>query len=248
MVYADCSEAVWVAARATSLNPDVQAERREERLREEARMSDAALRRRQEERAASNRARAIRRARTKMRRSAVANRMVYLWTLTYAVEPATRDAVIRDIQRFFKRLARELGKTVNRIAVVETGDLNGRLHVHFVTDSRLDWTMMGRVWGHGYVLYRDYTKRHGKGAAAARKAAGYCAKYAGKALEDGHGRQAYLISEGLDVGKRHTRFLDSSEALAFAVMVLGGDADAVLSFSDDWDGHEGPPAWYFSVP
>lgn len=246
VVHADCQEAVWVAAAAAFANPD------REHLEVDGDgdlLEGLALELDRQERDRRNRLRAARRARTKMRRMSVANRMVYMWTLTYAVEPDSRDDVIRDLGRFFKRLARVLGNTLPRIAVVERGTESGRLHAHFVTSERIPWDLMGEVWGHGYVLYRDYTKQHGKGAAAARRAASYCAKYAAKDLEDGlHGRQAYLVSEGLTTGRRIVRFLDSSEALAFAVMVLQGGEDALLSCSDEWDDHDGPPAWWFGVP
>lgn len=236
VVHADCGEAVWVAATGSTPSEPAPSSDSEDAS------STAWSMLPQEERDARNRTRSSRRARTRIRRLATANRMTYLWSLTYAVEPSDVDAVNRDLEAFFKRLARIIGSTLARIAVVEHGSKSGRLHAHFVTPVRVAHADVERAWGHGFV----FVSNHGSGHASARRAAGYVAKYVAKSIDEGRsGRQSYLVSEGLDTGRTITRKLRADDALDFARMVLGSTAGGTLSLSADWDDHDGPVAWWF---
>lgn len=235
-IYTDCGEATWTASQGAP-----RAERGEDDQGDPSGWSTLPP----EDRAQRNRKRAARRARTRIRRLACANRMTYLWTLTYAVEPGSRDEVVTDLGHFFKRLNRALGGRPARIAVIEKGSTNGRLHAHFLTNSRIPHAVLTSAWGHGYTFVRH----HGRGHSSARRVAAYAAKYAGKDIAEGYsGRQSYLVSEGLTVGRCVKRKVSSSDALWMAAQLLEAGPDAVLTRSADWDDYDGPPAWWFGVP
>lgn len=77
-----------------------------------------------------NEGRSARRRRGEIRRMCAANGLGYLVTLTFEREPLTSDGVWRELKLFLRRLRRQLGYVFPFVAVIERGELNGRLHLH----------------------------------------------------------------------------------------------------------------------
>lgn len=191
-----------------------------------------------------NRGRAARRARTKLRRLATANALEFMWTLTFADEPADRSAVVHEVQKGMKRLQRELG-SLRYLWVIERGSKRGRLHVHVLVDRYLEHDRVRSAWGLGHVWV---SKRGGKGGARAnaRANARYLSKYVGKEIAGGiDGRHAYGRSEGLTLGRTVLRLRQSApDAVWIAATSLATSVgDLAVSWSDEWSDYLGPPAF-----
>lgn len=122
-----------------------------------------------------------RRAIGQVRRQVRANRLRYLWTLTYREAPESRSVVVRDLRDLARRFQRAFGKQP-LVAVIERGSENGRLHVHLAVSRFLSHKRMERVWGQGWVWVGDDRRQHGK--LPARSMARYLSKYLAKQIED----------------------------------------------------------------
>lgn len=141
----------------------------------------------------ANRERAIKRARTTLRRKVKelcgqADR-AYMLTLTYAENMADYDRAVRDLRNFFRRVARAVKGKVHYVAVAERQE-RGAWHWHLVIDVYLDHSVWTELWGNGFVWVKRV--RSSRGAAA------YIAKYIAKAFQEvAEGRKRYLCSWGL---------------------------------------------------
>jgi hypothetical protein len=197
---------------------------------------------------------ADRRARAELRRYCVANRLNVLWTLTYAVEPDDWEKVWEDIEAFRKRLWAHLGRRIAMVTVIEQGSENGRLHVHFTVGERLEWSDVGRIWGHGFVQFQRIKTRKNQRTTLsrsdqARVIAGYLAGYLianGKKVhaQDGrsfHGKR-FSTTRGFSPGCNRVRVESIDQALALVYGTMGPTPSYLWSSSDleDWDG---PPVW-----
>ena len=133
-------------------------------------------------------AEAIRRARAKIRRYGVANRLNRLATLTYAGAGCHDPGELRrDVGAFFKALRPALGgQALPYVWVPEWHPGGHGLHVHFIVGRYVRQSLIREAWGRGIVhikLIGDLPV--GSGALAeARRAAGYLCKYIGKGLDD----------------------------------------------------------------
>lgn len=122
-----------------------------------------------------------RRACAAVRRSCRANAGRFLWTLTYAEEPADRATIVKHLRRFYEAAQGVYGR-LWLLAVIEEGAELGRFHVHFAAGRFLGLEVIRRLWGRGHVFVGDPRKLPGK--VSPRKLAGYLAKYTAKSIPD----------------------------------------------------------------
>jgi hypothetical protein len=135
-----------------------------------------------------SKAEAARRARGKLRRYCAANRLNRLGTLTYAgVGCHDPRALRRDLASFFRSLRRLLGGgAFPYVWVPEWHKTDHGLHAHFAVGQHIKRGVIERAWGRGFVhikLLGDLPVGAGR-LEEARKAAGYLAKYVGKAIDE----------------------------------------------------------------
>ena len=148
-------------------------------------------------------AEAVRRARGKIRRYGVANRLNRLGTLTYAGTGCHDPAQLReDIAEFFKALRPSLGgKAFPYVWVPEWHPGGHGLHVHFVVSRYVGQTLIRDTWGRGHVhikLLGDLPVGSGT-VGEARLAARYLGKYVGKGVDN---------AAGIRLALAHLRELD----------------------------------------
>lgn len=157
---------------------------------------------------------AIQRARSTARRYVVANRLAFMWTLTFAVEPDSDDEAIVEGERFVRRLRRATfgGQAFPYLLVLEHGSKGGRRHLHMALPRWIDHAKVQRVWGLGFVHVSGpnrAARRAGTVTDGLRQVASYVSKYLGKdwdreaapaapeaAAPGRWGRQRYRVGEG----------------------------------------------------
>jgi hypothetical protein len=177
------------------------------------------------------------RAKGRIRRYTRANRLRFLWTLTYGKEPRSRKQVTQDLRRFFRRLAATFGRLPLAV-VIETGSATGRLHVHFAAPRFLSYEKVKRAWGHGIVDVGDPRKLPGR--VPPRRLAAYLAKYvakqAGEVAQDNpkdraKGEHRYLVTQGFTPVACRGRYRSAREAKAH-LHRLYGQPDVVIPFGN----------------
>lgn len=185
------------------------------------------------DRAAANRDRATKRARTKVRRLAKAKGLATLLTLTYRENMTDRERMKRDFDVFMKRLRRVV-PTVEYICVFER-QKRGAWHAHIAVQRVLPFYVRKGVMVKSYDLLRSMWRgvvgsdngnvdvsRNRRVQRSAAKLAVYLAKYIGKDL-------------GADLSKWENSYSASGRALPDAVSerLLGATAsDAVQAMAD----------------
>jgi hypothetical protein len=191
---------------------------------------------------------AARRARTKIRRYAVANRLNRLGTLTYAGVGCHDPAELRaDVASFFKGLRPALsGVRFPYVWVPEWHASGHGLHVHFAVGRYVPQTLIRSTWGRGHVhikLLADLPV--GSGAVAeARLAARYLSKYVGKELDDGRrraGLHRYEVAQGFQPERIALTGRTDDDVLEQASERMGG-APSIVWRSSSVEGWHGPPA------
>lgn len=177
------------------------------------------------------------RAKGKVRRYCRANRLRFLYTLTYKVAAGSRDVVIKDLRQFLRRLQRAYGR-LPLVAVIERGTQGtARLHIHFAARRRLGLGKLARLWGLGFVHRGDPGRQPERMTVG--KLSRYLAKYVTKACADGEegsgdrapGRHRYLITQGWTPVALRYRFPSCSAALADLVRAIG-EPDQLVPFGD----------------
>lgn len=152
----------------------------------------------QETREQDTRKRSGRRARSRLRRYACANRLDRLVVLTYR-EPQTDLArVKRDVRLFVKRKLRGLIGPDAAYAITWETHKSGAWHVNLLVPSYIRHERLERAWGRGFVWITKFkAPKGGSGRDAARAAARYVAKYAGKDVEGMPGAvHRYEVAQG----------------------------------------------------
>ncbi len=200
------------------------------------------------ERAASE---AARRARTKVRRYAAANRLDRLGTLTYRGDGLHDErAVRRHIAHYFKRLRYEvIGEPFPYLWVPEWHNTDHGLHVHFAIDRYVKQRQLADVWGRGFV----HIKRLGSARSAgtlesARHAAGYLSKYVAKSFDESPRcarLHRYEIAQGF-APKVERVWAPTRELAIDAVSEIMGRDPRTVWTSDQTVGWKAPPAVWMS--
>lgn len=200
------------------------------------------------ERAASE---AARRARTKVRRYAAANRLDRLGTLTYRGDGLHDErAVRRHIAHYFKRLRYEVvGEPLPYLWVPEWHKTDHGLHVHFAIDRYVKQQRLAEVWGRGFV----HIKRLGSGRSvgtleSSRHAAGYLSKYVAKSFDERprcSGLHRYEVAQGFAPNVERLWALTREDAIALASERMGR-APTKTWTSDDATEWKAPPAVWAS--
>lgn len=193
------------------------------------------------------RAEAARRARARLRRYCVANRLNRLGTLTYGPPFCTDPGQARaDVGVFFRRLRAELKAPFPYAWVPEYHSDKQRLHLHFALGRYVKRQVIEDAWGHGFVhIKRLSDVGVGQGARGeARRAAGYLSKYVSKSFADQRitGRHRYDVAQGFTPQKMHLRGRSAREVLTAASTLMGGSLPLKVWHSDDTEDWQGPPA------
>lgn len=146
----------------------------------------------------STRKRSGRRARSKLRRYAAANRLDRLIVLTYAEPEFDLAKCKRDVRLFVKRKLRGLVGPDMAYAVTWEQHKSGAWHVNVLVNGYIRQPKLARAWGRGFVWIKKFkVARGGSGRDAARAAARYVAKYASKDVEGfADGLHRYEVGQG----------------------------------------------------
>lgn len=149
------------------------------------------------------RAEAARRARTKLRRYVVANRLDKFGTLTYAGTGCQDPRQARaDVAVFMRELRAALGgKPLPYVWVPEWHKTDHGVHLHFALGRYVRYTLIRSVWTHGtnISIKRITGMRHGASEfEGARIAAGYLSKYLAKTFDSPElgGLHRYEVAQG----------------------------------------------------
>jgi hypothetical protein len=199
-------------------------------------------------------AEAVRRARSKVRRYGVANRLNRLATLTYAGEGCHDIGRLRrDVGEFFKALRPALGGEAFPYVWVPEWHPGGHgLHVHFIVGRYVRQSLIREAWGRGIVhikLIGDLPVGSGT-LAEARRAAGYLCKYLGKGLDDERRRSGlhrYEVAQGFQPERVLVYGRTDDEALSRASEFMGRDPETVWR-SSRVEGWCAPPAVWAAWP
>ena len=149
-----------------------------------------------------SRERAGRRARGRLRRYAVANRLNRMVTLTTAHQSHDERAVKAQFRSFVKRGLRGTLGYRGAYAVGWERHKSGAVHAHVLVGGFLPHAAVEAAWGRGFVFVQRFGGRGGRDAA--RSAAAYVAKYVGKSFDadlDSPGRHRYEVAQGFDVAQ-----------------------------------------------
>lgn len=150
--------------------------------------------------------RAAKRAEKQVRRLVNTNRLTTMWTLTFAPDtPANRlkwdcttynqQSDYNFVKAAWKKFCRKLRKVhpdIKWLVVYELHDgthtsdaKRGTYHLHFATDTRLDWNFVSETWKYGIVRFDDFTKpKKGARPDAVRNPGAYMSKYIGKNFDE----------------------------------------------------------------
>ena len=131
------------------------------------------------EQKAKNRERNDRRARSMIRRYALAYNLRYMWSLTIAEEVTDLGEAWRMFTNFVRRM-KYAGLMPSYWVAVPERQQRGVWHFHVVCNQYVKVRQLREAWGHGFVWVN---------AGKADKAAGYAAKYIGKSLEENEARE-----------------------------------------------------------
>jgi hypothetical protein len=187
---------------------------------------------------------ADRRARREIHRYCVANRLQYMWTLTFAASEWDVDTARQAVAVLVDGLRRHLGVTFPYLYVFElhpgteeNPDGHG-LHVHMAIPKFVRHEVMTELWGHGHVWVTGPKRRGLAAAVAARSTARYLAKYVGKALEENHsfGRHRYEKAQGFAPERQRVRRWNLADGIRFVIERFGRQPEHVWSSEED-------PAW-----
>lgn len=158
----------------------------------------------------ANAERSARRARTRLRRYSVANRLRYLWVLTLAPDDCSHypcqhvtdlRLVKRQVASFVKRgLRAELGYDA-AYAVGYERHRSGAWHINLLVSRRLPHRSVEVAWWRGNVWVERFRSRPGESMRdSARRAAAYVAKYVSKEFDGAApGVHRYEVAQGFAV-------------------------------------------------
>jgi hypothetical protein len=199
-------------------------------------------------------AEAIRRARSKVRRYGVANRLNRLGTLTYAGSGCHDELELRaHVGEFFKSIRPALGGEAFPYVWVPEWHSGGHgMHLHFAVGRYVPQTVIRDTWGRGHVnikLLGDLPVGSGT-LAEARLAARYLCKYLGKSL-DNERRQTrlhrYEVAQGFQPERILVYGATDDDAIDRASRFMGREPETIWR-SVIVEGWRGPPACWVAWP
>jgi hypothetical protein len=190
---------------------------------------------------------AKRRARGKIRRYCVANRLNRLGTLTYAGMGCHDPASLRqDVATFFKAMRRAIRSTsLPYVWVPEWHGGGHGLHVHFAVGRFVKQSLIRDTWGRGHVhikLLGDLPVGSGR-LEEARLSARYLAKYVSKGVDDERdlGLHRYEVAQGFQPQAVRCDGRSMEEAIRRASNLMGRAPVHVWQSSSE-EGWDAPPA------
>jgi hypothetical protein len=187
---------------------------------------------------------AARRARKQVRLYCAANRLIYLWTATYAPTEDARhqpSAVREDVRYLFRRLRTDLGRAFPYLWTTEWHSTGHGLHVHFAVGERVDHATVRSAWRRGHVWVSP-PSRDGRGRVEdARRVARYVAKYLAKDHRTLNGFHRYDVAQGFQPRSRVLVAATAEAAVLAAAREMGG---APARYWESWAAVDwaGPPA------
>ena len=191
---------------------------------------------------------AARRARTRIRRYAAANRLNRLGTLTYAGAGCRDPRQLRaDLADFFREVRAKLQAGPLPYVWVPQWHPGGHgLHAHFAVGRFVPRRLIEQAWGHGFVHIKllDGLPVGSGELSEARLAARYLAGYAGRDLGDGRrptGLHRYEVAQGFQPEKVLCYGASAEDVIARASGVMGAEPERVW-LSSSVEGWHGPPA------
>lgn len=185
-----------------------------------------------------NKKRSAVRASSMIRSLIIMNRLSYFWTLTYSMPEEDANKVNKDFNLFVKRLKYKLGDDeLKYIAVKEIQEKRAEKtgfkvwHFHMALDRFIDFDLMEKVWGNGFVLVKKFEfKDEQEELENLVKQASYMAKYIKKDFDKYHeeGNKRYLCSKNLERPSKFSLLLGESE-----LRVLEEVASVKCEFKDE---------------
>ena len=155
----------------------------------------------------------------------------------------------QDISTFFRTLRSDFGGRPIPYLWVPELHKKGDFHVHFAVSSEVRRNQIRTSWPHGFIHLPEVNDLPvGSGQVAeARKAAGYLAKYVGKAIDaeaNGHrpfGCHRYDLAQGFLPAARRITGRTAGEVLDLACEQMGAQPSVVWN-SDEVEDWRGAPA------
>lgn len=191
---------------------------------------------------------AARRARSKIGRYCVANRLQFMWTLTFAVAEWDVDTARRAVNSLISKLTAWFGKAFPYLYVFElhpgteeNPDGHG-LHVHMAVPMYIPHDVFTELWGLGHTWVSGPRRRGIAAGIAARSSARYLSKYIDKAIEDGHdfGRHRYEVAQGFQPHRERVRRWNLADGIRYAIEQFG-EQPSFVWMSDQDPTWLGPP-------
>lgn len=179
----------------------------------------------EDERASRNHDRATKRAIGATRRYMVANRLRYMWVLTFAEGlhgPEGRAECMRQVAAFAARLTAVYGRQAYWYSPELHPGGHG-WHVNLFLGRRIKVDQVRDLWGHGHVWVKDWaedSRVKGLGLpliVAIRLGATYGCKYASKDWGEDvlvEGAHRYEVAQGFQPDERTERLATLAEAMA----------------------------------
>lgn len=196
----------------------------------------------QQAKAAENRERATRRARTKVRRLAKTKGLTVLLTLTYRENMVDRDRMQRDLDVFLKRVRRVI-PGFQYVCVFER-QKRGAWHAHLAVEKVLSHYLAGGKLVRSYDLLRSMWRgvvgpdngnvdvsRNKRLSRSAAKLAAYLSKYIGKTFDQTEKHVNAYSASGRAL-PRAVHFRSDSPLLTHALSTLFDLIDKEVSASD----------------
>jgi len=210
-----------------------------------------------EEREQKNHARATRRALTGSRRYMVANRLRYMWVLTFATAlhgADGRQECMQQVAAFVERLRAHAGRLPYWYSPELHPGGHG-WHVNVFVAKRIPHADVERLWGHGHVWVKDWirdSRVRNAGVSfvmALRLASQYGCKYAAKDWSEevlAGGAHRYEVAQGYKPRSCSMRVDGVGAGLRFTASFFGGRYPDAVWRSTDCEGWDGPPVWCLS--
>jgi hypothetical protein len=195
--------------------------------------------------------RAVRRARSMIRRICREFNLHRMWTMTYRGAGChDRAQMVRDMERFARDVKEQLPDVV-WLAVPEIHPGGHGWHVHCAVSEYVHWRRFNRCWPHGETESpRGPDGQRLAGRIDCTATAIYLSKYVAKSLGEGReylGQHRYFRPKGIEVTSEDsgaTVIYGYDDARKVAIAYFGGLVPEVELESDQLKDHDGPPfAW-----